>query len=677
MHLGRSCLTASLLIEFLVAATPLAALDWVVNVLTDGPPDGCTVEDCSLREAIAAAAADGFDTISFSLPGSPPWQITLSPANGQLLIADDLFLNGPGALSLSVSGNHAMRILTIQGGINAHLFGLTFRDGRADSDADPHGGCLQVLGNAIVSQSRFEGCEARTPSDSPGLPGGDGGAIYVAASGFFTGHTLFFVGNSAGGGSFDGGKGGRGGALANSGTANLLQSTCFGSSAGTGGLPTGNGGEGGAIASLGGVLTVNDSTLVENHSGDGADPAAQEGTDGHGGALWCQAECTLNNVTLSGNTIGSSSFFGMAASGGGLAVGLGVTRLRNVTVAGNTANGTGGGIARIGGEIRTQNSVFSDNSGASDQADCTTNAAAGLVSEGWNWIRVNDGCATSFSGTDTEGTSGMPSDPMLGILGPNGGPTDTRALLSGSEAIDGGDPNGCQAWDGFGNVTMTSDQRGFMRPTDGDGDTVLRCDIGAYEAAEGPLLEYLLEVSLAGAPGGGSVTSNFGGIDCPDFCSAFFVLTNTVELTAEASPGHLFMGWSGDCSGTGVCSVAMSSNRLVTATFVALFDLDVTLAGLGSGTVTSDLPGIDCPGDCSESYVDGTTVQLTATAEAGSTFSGWSSACTGMSCTLDMTADRAVAAQFDLVSPEIFDDGFESADVCLWTFAVGAPACPP
>ena len=545
-----------------------------------------TVDDCSLREAIAAA--DDFDTISFTLPGSPPWQITLNPANGQLSIVDDLQISGPGALSLVVSGNGAMRILTIEGGTNVFLSGLTFRDGHAASDADPHGGCLQVLGNAFVGLSRFEGCEARTLSGVSELPGGDGGAIYVAASGFFTGVELSFSGNSAGGGASSGlfpggGKGGRGGALANSGSATLLRSTFFGSSAGNGGEPTGSGGEGGAIANLGGVLTVTSSTLAENHSGDGADPVAKHGTDGHGGALWCQADCALNNVTLSGNTIGSSSVFGMAASGGGLAVGLGVTRLRNVTVAGNTANGTGGGIARIAGEIRTQNSVFSENSGAGDQADCTTNDADSLVSEGWNWIRVNDGCATSFSGTDTEGTSGMPSDPMLGTLGPNGGPTETRALLSGSEAIDGGDPNGCQAWDGIGNVPMGEDQRGFMRPTDGDGDLVNRCDIGAYEAAEAPPLEYLLEVSLAGAPGGGSVTSNFGGIDCPDFCSAFFTLTSTVELTAEASPGHLFMGWSGDCSGTGDCSVAMSSNRLVTATFAALFDLNVTLAGLGSG----------------------------------------------------------------------------------------------
>ena len=93
--------------------------------------------------------------------------------------------------------------------------------------------------------------------------------------------------------------------------------------------------------------------------------------------------------------------------------------------------------------------------------------------------------------------------------------------------------------------------------------------------------------------------------------------------------------------------------------------------------MTSDLAGIDCPGDCSEAYPDGTMVELTALAASGSTFSGWTGACTGMTCTLDMTVDRALSAQFDLVAQEIFDDGFESANVCLWTTAVGAPPCPP
>src|SRR4029434_3974851 len=71
------------------------------------------------------------------------------------------------------------------------------------------------------------------------------------------------------------------------------------------------------------------------------------------------------------------------------------------------------------------------------------------------------------------------ADPRLGPLQNNGGPTQTHALLSGSPAIDAGNPNGCR--DQFG-VLLTTDQRGLPRSTlDGNRDGTARCDIGAVE----------------------------------------------------------------------------------------------------------------------------------------------------------------------------------------------------
>ncbi len=73
-------------------------------------------------------------------------------------------------------------------------------------------------------------------------------------------------------------------------------------------------------------------------------------------------------------------------------------------------------------------------------------------------------------------------------LANHGGPTVTRALIFGSPAIGAGDPDGC-----FGDANgdgvldalpMVVDQRGsgYWRPTDGDGDEIARCDIGAVES---------------------------------------------------------------------------------------------------------------------------------------------------------------------------------------------------
>jgi endoglucanase len=77
------------------------------------------------------------------------------------------------------------------------------------------------------------------------------------------------------------------------------------------------------------------------------------------------------------------------------------------------------------------------------------------------------------------------------------------------------------------------------------------------------------------------------------------------------------------------------------------FVLSVTEAGTGSGTVTSTLPAINCGSACSASYLSGASVTLSATAETGSTFTGWSGACTGTgSCIVSMTAARSVTASF-------------------------------
>ncbi|HLF56970.1 MAG TPA: hypothetical protein VI942_09020, partial [Thermoanaerobaculia bacterium] len=76
--------------------------------------------------------------------------------------------------------------------------------------------------------------------------------------------------------------------------------------------------------------------------------------------------------------------------------------------------------------------------------------------------------------------------------------------------------------------------------------------------------------------------------------------------------------------------------------------LSVSKSGSGGGTVTSDPSGIDCGGDCEETYSFGTDVTLTATADGSSVFVGWSGAgCAGTgTCIVSMTAPRSVAADF-------------------------------
>jgi len=77
--------------------------------------------------------------------------------------------------------------------------------------------------------------------------------------------------------------------------------------------------------------------------------------------------------------------------------------------------------------------------------------------------------------------------------------------------------------------------------------------------------------------------------------------------------------------------------------------LSMTRDGTGAGTVTSSPTGIDCGEDCTELYISGTTVTLTATADSGSSFAGWSGDCSGDSLTMD--ADTTCTATFNLTEP--------------------------
>ncbi|HEX9823393.1 MAG TPA: calcium-binding protein [Actinomycetota bacterium] len=77
--------------------------------------------------------------------------------------------------------------------------------------------------------------------------------------------------------------------------------------------------------------------------------------------------------------------------------------------------------------------------------------------------------------------------------------------------------------------------------------------------------------------------------------------------------------------------------------------LTVTVTGDGVGRVTSEPPGIDCPGDCDEPFAEGTVVDLTATPEFGSALLRWS-ACPGIGpCSLTMSGDLQVEAAFDVI----------------------------
>ena len=183
-------------------------------------------------------------------------------------------------------------------------------------------------------------------------------------------------------------------------------------------------------------------------------------------------------------------------------------------------------------------------------------------------------------------------------------------------------------------------------------------DQGALDAVKrgagiGTPTNYTLTVSKSGA-GSGTVTSSPSGINCGSTCSANYASGMSVTLSAAAASGSTFGGWGGACAGTGACTVSMTAARAVTATFNGPggnYTLSVTKMGSGGGTVTSSPSGINCGSSCAANFSSGTSVSLSAAPASGSTFGGWSGACSGTgSCTVSMTAARNVTATFNTSS---------------------------
>jgi hypothetical protein len=181
-----------------------------------------------------------------------------------------------------------------------------------------------------------------------------------------------------------------------------------------------------------------------------------------------------------------------------------------------------------------------------------------------------------------------------------------------------------------------------------------------------------LTVNMSGT-GSGTVTSNPTGINCGAICSASFNYNTSVTLSAVASTGSTFTGWSaGGCSGTGTCLVTMDTAMAVTATFMLsqnTYELRVGTSGNGTGTITSSPAGIDCGLICFYSFPYNTVVTLTATPTAPSVFTGWNEGlCSGTgTCQVTMNALRQVIAGFSIPCSGIANCDFESGSNGQWT----------
>ncbi len=176
-----------------------------------------------------------------------------------------------------------------------------------------------------------------------------------------------------------------------------------------------------------------------------------------------------------------------------------------------------------------------------------------------------------------------------------------------------------------------------------------------------PGTSWLLTANKSGS-GDGDLFSNPAGIDCDPGCSqdsATFDDGTTVTLTAVADGASQFSSWSGSCSGSNpTTTVTMTADETCTAHYDDLptYNLTVQKAGGGSGRVVSSPTGIDCSSGCNQqtaAFSQGSSVTLTATADAGNIFVRWTGACNGTSTVTAVTMNSNKTCQAEFAVPEM------------------------
>lgn len=451
----------------LAAPAADAATFTVTNTNDTGPG--------SLRDAIVTANnTPGADVITFQ----PTVTGTITLTSGQLYIGDAVDIQGPGASTLTVSGNNSSRVFYIYNSdtlIDVTISGLTITQGTANFG----GGVVNFGENLTLDHVTLTNNTAS--SSGGGVATGGVGTLNILNS--------TVSGNTAGKGA--------GVYLYDNGSPSLIQDSVI----------SGNqaDGAGGGIYFYGPNydVTIRRTTISGNTAGtrgggvyfydtDGGDVLIDASTiSGNtaqfGGGIYfynVDDPVTITNTTISGNT---------ALSGGGGIVfygsGTASFTINSSTISGNTAN-TGGNFASYFNAVTLNNTIIAD--GIATKApdlyggDFTLNYSL-VETPGTATVVVNPGSLTGV-------------DPQLGPLQNNGGPTLTQLPAPTSPVINAGDP-------AFVPPPAT-DQRGFARVAAG------RIDMGAVELQGGAF--QLSSATYTVAENGGSITitvNRTGGTD--------------------------------------------------------------------------------------------------------------------------------------------------------------------
>ncbi|MGH7790042.1 MAG: choice-of-anchor Q domain-containing protein [Candidatus Binatia bacterium] len=440
-----------LVIASQAASAATFTVDSTVDKVDAKPGDGRCATDvgqCTLRAAIQEANEGGGGTIvlgpgTYTLSIKPDGGLPLA-ATGDLDVYGALTIDGADAKTTIIDGGAVDRVVSVQVAARVTISDVTIRNGKAPAGED--GGGIENYGDLTLTDVVVSGNQ--TQSDNTESADAPGGGICNAATLQLRNCTI--TGNRAadvGGGLHN--KGilsmmmttvsqnttgtDKGGGVSNFNKATIILSTIAGNTAV---------GAGGGIENAGG-MTLTHSTISGN-------------TGENGGGIHNVGDLHMTDATIALNTARKSGGAIVNEQNGSL---TGSLKGNGLTIAANKAADRGGVVTITPATLKLANSILAGN---------IPGACGGvLLSAGYNLIQ-DKGCriAGSLTGVIRD------TDPKLGPLADNGGPTQTMALLAGSPAIHAGNP----ATPGSGKgACEQSDQRGIARPSG------VACDVGAFE----------------------------------------------------------------------------------------------------------------------------------------------------------------------------------------------------